>query len=54
MFGLSGDELNLINSQVDIDNEKNIDKKGVCSPKGICKYIISKLILMEIITHRFY
>tara|TARA_S200000501_G_scaffold338181_1_gene344842 strand:- start:584 stop:874 length:291 start_codon:yes stop_codon:yes gene_type:complete len=27
MFGLTGDELNLINSQVDIDNEKNMDKK---------------------------
>ena len=27
MFGLTGNELNLINSQVDIDNEKNTDKK---------------------------
>ena len=27
MFGVSGDELNLINSQVDIDNEKNSNKK---------------------------
>lgn len=27
MFGVSGEELNLINSQVDIDNEKNSNKK---------------------------
>ena len=27
MFGVTGDELNLINSQIDIDNEKNSNKK---------------------------
>ena len=38
MFGVSGDELNLINSQAEINNDKNSNKK-VFVPQRVFTYI---------------